>query len=104
MSVIPGTRAEGGGIKIAALIIWMLGPIPLAEIGINIDFVPLDIAGMLSKNIGKVLLETTLSLGRARRYSHASPLFSFPNTTKPSTLPPTLPPTLLYWWIQFNLI
>ena len=57
--------ADGGGIKIAGLVQWMLGPISLAEIGVNIDFVPLDISGLLGKSFLKVLLQTTLALGRA---------------------------------------
>lgn len=64
MSVIPGKREEGGGVMIAFKIEWKLGPIPLCEIGGNIDFTPLDIEALTSPSEMKAtLLDVELALG-----------------------------------------
>ena len=40
---------EGGGIYIGGKVEWKLGPVPLAQLDVKIDFVPLDIDGLLGR-------------------------------------------------------
>ena len=63
MSIIPGKMEEGGGIKIAFVVQWRVGPIPIAEIGASLDFVPLDMEGLVGMKIGAVFKGVTLAVG-----------------------------------------